>query len=130
MSAPYAQSTIDELTRRLEWRRASVEQRAVTSRSNATSALEDLDRSDLLDGDAPDAGSGDVERNVALALSQLSAANAAAVDVALERIAAGTYGACDDCGRRIPLARLRALPETTVCVDCRRAAIQLQARAW
>lgn len=38
---------------------------------------------------------------------------------ALERIACGCYGLCARCGRRIPDARLRALPYATMCVRCK-----------
>jgi DnaK suppressor protein len=40
------------------------------------------------------------------------------VDLALDRLAAGTYGVCQDCGRAIPAARLEARPTATRCVDC------------
>jgi acetoin utilization protein AcuB len=43
-----------------------------------------------------------------------------ALDHALERAAQGKLDVCDSCGRPIPLARLRALPGTTLCVDCAR----------
>ncbi len=42
------------------------------------------------------------------------------VDEALERIAAGTYGACVDCGAEISSARLIAVPATSRCVGCQR----------
>ncbi len=42
----------------------------------------------------------------------------AAIDAALQRIAEGTYGICVDCGNKIPLARLRAIPHTPYCVRC------------
>ena len=37
---------------------------------------------------------------------------------ALLRIEAGEYGACASCGGRIGLARLKALPTATLCIDC------------
>jgi RNA polymerase-binding protein DksA len=37
---------------------------------------------------------------------------------ALARLAEGTYGTCLVCGRPIGLARLRAIPEATACVEC------------
>lgn len=40
------------------------------------------------------------------------------VDEALARIDAGTYGICTNCGRPIPVARLRALPYAALCIDC------------
>ncbi len=43
-----------------------------------------------------------------------------AVLAALKRIEAGTYGQCEQCGGRIPKARLDALPFTPRCVNCER----------
>ncbi len=42
------------------------------------------------------------------------------IDDALERIADGTFGICmgEDCGKKIPLARLRTFPYTPCCVEC------------
>ncbi len=38
---------------------------------------------------------------------------------ALERMRAGCYGICMDCGKRIPKKRLNALPATGFCVGCK-----------
>lgn len=35
-----------------------------------------------------------------------------------EKIREGSYGRCDVCGRAIPVARLRAMPEAVRCVPC------------
>lgn len=40
------------------------------------------------------------------------------IQVALDKIAEGTYGECDKCGREIGEARLGAIPEAALCVDC------------
>ncbi len=40
------------------------------------------------------------------------------IDAALEKIGEGTYGACDECGGRIPRARLEVIPDTPFCVKC------------
>ena len=40
------------------------------------------------------------------------------VDHALERVAAGTYGTCENCGKPIPPERLDARPYATLCVNC------------
>ena len=42
------------------------------------------------------------------------------VDRALAKLEDGTYGLCDNCGRPIQPARLRAMPEGVVCIDCAR----------
>lgn len=40
------------------------------------------------------------------------------VDLALQRLEAGTYGICEDCGRQISENRLRALPFALNCFEC------------
>lgn len=42
------------------------------------------------------------------------------VEQALERMANGTYGACEECEQDIPLARLEVLPYTTHCMKCQK----------
>jgi len=37
---------------------------------------------------------------------------------ALTKLDEGTYGSCDRCGTTIPPARLRAMPDSTLCVAC------------
>ncbi len=41
-----------------------------------------------------------------------------AIDAALARIKAGTYGTCPKCGGKISEARLEAVPEAALCEDC------------
>jgi RNA polymerase-binding transcription factor DksA len=55
------------------------------------------------------------------ALDALAIRRLRAIDHALERAHAGRLEVCDGCGGRIPLPRLRALPGTTLCIDCARA---------
>lgn len=40
------------------------------------------------------------------------------IEAALEKIADGTYGCCEECGSRIPRARLEVIPDTPFCVKC------------
>ncbi|MFZ7112963.1 MAG: RNA polymerase-binding protein DksA [Desulfatiglandales bacterium] len=39
---------------------------------------------------------------------------------AIERIEAGTYGICEECGEYISEARLKARPVTTLCIECKK----------
>jgi RNA polymerase-binding transcription factor len=41
------------------------------------------------------------------------------IQKALEKIEAGAFGVCDDCGDRISTKRLEARPETTLCIRCK-----------
>jgi RNA polymerase-binding protein DksA len=43
----------------------------------------------------------------------------AQVERALEKLAKGTYGLCDSCGKPIPPARLEAIPQANLCLECR-----------
>jgi len=38
---------------------------------------------------------------------------------ALERIDAGEFGVCEECGEEISVKRLEARPETTLCIRCK-----------
>ena len=42
------------------------------------------------------------------------------VDLALEKIDAGTYGICESCGKPIEAARVKALPHASLCIACKR----------
>ena len=39
---------------------------------------------------------------------------------ALAKLAEGSYGTCDRCGAPIAPARLEAVPESVLCIDCAR----------
>lgn len=41
------------------------------------------------------------------------------IEEALVRIRAGHYGICEQCGKRIKKARLKAIPYTTLCISCK-----------
>jgi CBS domain-containing protein/RNA polymerase-binding transcription factor DksA len=53
-------------------------------------------------------------------LHTLAARRLDGLDRALERAAQGRLAACESCGRRIPLARLQALPGNSLCIACAR----------
>jgi RNA polymerase-binding protein DksA len=41
------------------------------------------------------------------------------IEEALRRIEDGTYGRCQECDKAIGLARLKRLPYTRLCIDCK-----------
>lgn len=74
---------------------------------------------DTLEADlADDPGTRLSEREEVEAISALQSAQLVQIDRALQRIADGAYGACQECGADIPVERLEALPSTPYCVDC------------
>jgi DnaK suppressor protein len=56
-----------------------------------------------------------------LALRDHSRQHLAAIDAALARLDAGTYGACTSCHQPIAPGRLEALPWAALCIDCQRS---------
>lgn len=58
------------------------------------------------------------ERELELMLDSRESSELDGVQAALQRIAAGTYGECTDCGIQIPAARLQATPEAPRCIRC------------
>jgi RNA polymerase-binding transcription factor DksA len=69
-----------------------------------------------------ESGEGDtvnVERERDLLLSASARHIVDAIDRALARMEAGTYGVCVPAGRRLSLERLEAIPYAEECVDCK-----------
>lgn len=65
------------------------------------------------------------ERELEFALGEREMAELAAIDAALARLQAGTYGECTDCGVAIAPARLQATPEAPRCIHCQEKQEQL-----
>ncbi|PVE42201.1 conjugal transfer protein TraR [Limnohabitans planktonicus II-D5] len=64
------------------------------------------------------------ERDDEFAMNEHETAELGDIEAALERIQAGTYGQCIDCGVSIPPARLNAYPTAKRCIDCQTVAEQ------
>ncbi len=73
---------------------------------------------ELLLQDGDDAPQRDVDRAVDFARTDRDAVALAEIDMALERLAAGQYGLCTDCGSAIAPARLKLAPQVLRCVAC------------
>jgi DnaK suppressor protein len=58
------------------------------------------------------------ERGEVETLALKLAETLAEVERALGKLGDGTYGPCEDCGRRIDPARLEAKPAARYCIDC------------
>jgi len=54
-----------------------------------------------------------------LALERQLRDHIAKLEHALQKYEKGTYGLCDSCGQPIAPARLEALPEASLCLDCK-----------
>ena len=73
-------------------------------------------------GDVVDAALDAAQDEISSKLAEVESRELALIDSAIERVREGTYGQCEVCDNKIPLARLNALPYAMTCIDCQRAA--------
>jgi RNA polymerase-binding transcription factor DksA len=107
-------NTIEQVRRRLEAQRSEllVRQSRVgrdLARRNEPLVADSDDRAIQVQNDEP--------------LQEIGAAagqDIQAIDEALERLALGLYGVCKHCGKKIPSARLEAVPHAVTCTSCRK----------
>ena len=71
-------------------------------------------------GDVVDAAYDSAQDEISSQLAEVESRELASIENALERMKDGTYGQCEVCGGRIPMARLDALPYATMCIGCQR----------
>ncbi len=71
-------------------------------------------------GDLIDAAYDSAQDEINSQLAEVESRELAHIENALERMKEGSYGQCEVCGGRIPLARLEALPYATMCIGCQR----------
>ncbi|MCB0132741.1 MAG: TraR/DksA C4-type zinc finger protein [Caldilineaceae bacterium] len=103
-----------KLRRRLLAEQSTLEQKIATRRNTEENdPRNNLDRGDL----ARDVSA--LDRR--MALLDIEEELLAQVQAALQRMDAGTYGICTQCGRAIDPQRLEALPHAALCMDCHTA---------
>jgi RNA polymerase-binding protein DksA len=113
-----AKSTVDKFKTRLDAER----ERLLGVIADYEQELEEARLSESSSDRSPDPGNAEasstkLEYAKELSIEQNSVDLLGKVDWALQRIADATYGVCEVCGKSIPLARLDALPYTTLCVE-------------
>ena len=65
-----------------------------------------------------DIGTDNFEQEFTLSLMENEEETLGMIESALERIEAGEYGRCQECGGVVPKTRLNAIPYTPFCVKC------------
>src|SRR5512141_3323409 len=104
-----AMKTIKEML--LKKREDLVQEIARRSKASTESAAQDI-------GDILDSVSEERTRELDLILTDREKRKLAQIDDALDRIEENTYGLCEECGVKIPKARLKVLPFAIFCVEC------------
>ena len=104
-----------------------IRERLLAERAAAVEALARLgvtaQRDDGSDGGENPFEAGDVaqaseRQDMTLAQRERAATRINRFTRALERLAQGQYGVCEECGQSIEPARLAAMPEVAVCRQC------------
>jgi DnaK suppressor protein len=71
-------------------------------------------------GDSADAAFDTSGEEIASQLAEFDSRELMQIERALKRLRQGSYGYCEGCSQRIPVARLNALPYSTLCIQCQR----------
>jgi RNA polymerase-binding protein DksA len=77
------------------------------------------DSGDGAGDDEADTGTKNITREHELSLAANAREMLQQTERALERLDAGTYGICENCGNPIGKARMQAFPRATLCVECK-----------
>lgn len=94
-----------------------------------SSGLEELIGNEtVMSDDISEGAKGAEEEDVACLLAENGSRELEEIDEALERIRLKTFGICTDCEGIIPLARLEAIPNASLCLKCKEEDEKHQAR--
>lgn len=113
VAKPLTKKELDGFKKLLETKRDSVYQ-------NAKKTLTDsmvLDPNDL--PDEMDLASSEALQSFEFRLRGREKAHLAKLELAIRKIADGTFGICSDCDEPINKKRLEARPETQLCIRCK-----------
>jgi RNA polymerase-binding transcription factor len=103
-----------------------IRERVLAERATAVEALARLGLTEGEDGfdsgespfEAGDVAQASERQDMTFAQRERLAARIDRLTRALERLAQGQYGVCEECGQSIEPARLVAMPEVAVCRQC------------
>jgi DnaK suppressor protein len=104
----------DEMRESLIELKQHILQQLAAESSEFQELIEDIKPKDLADIAADD-----IDRRILEALGSQEIRRLQLIDSALARLENGHYGVCMSCGKKIPEERLRALPYSILCIDCK-----------
>ena len=106
-----------EIAARLAAERAAVRARLARTDDDLLALIAASRDSNADDEHDPEGQTIAYERAQLSASAQQARSHLVEVEAALDRLAAGTYGVCEVCGRAIGAARLEARPTARTCVE-------------
>ena len=123
--ALFTSKELAELRERLEEESAVVK----SQKDQITQTVFSQDQSESWgenDQDSTDVGTSTFEREKELSISNNLQDLEAKIERALAKIADGTYGLCERCGKPIEKARIKALPYAALCLTDKQAEERLR----
>ncbi len=104
--------------REVNFFRRLLRQRMQELLSEAGKTVEGMDEEENFP-DPTDRASLEADRNFILRIRDRERKLILKIQGALKRLDEGEYGICEACGGKIGIARLKARPVTTLCIDCK-----------
>ena len=98
--------------------RSLLHQRMQELLSEAGKTVEGMDEEENFP-DPTDRAALETDRNFILRIRDRERKLIFKIQEALRRLEEGEYGICESCGEEIGIARLKARPVTTLCIDCK-----------
>jgi RNA polymerase-binding transcription factor DksA len=114
---PWSKDELKEMKARLTKDLATYKQELASAEAQAAELLQDS--SDGAGDDQADAGTKTFEREHELSLVYNAQDLVLQTELALARMASGTYTKCELCGNPIGKARLQVFPRATLCMLCK-----------
>ena len=115
----YSQKELDDY-------KSMLDEKFVETRAKLESSMERIKATEMeATGDTSyslhmaDQGTDSMEREKAFLFAQRDEKYLHQLEKAMERVKAKTFGVCRECGVKITDARLRAVPTTNICIDCK-----------
>lgn len=102
----------------VEFFRSFLNQRIAELRSEAGKTVETMDDDENFP-DPSDRATMESNRNSILLIRDRERKLIFKMQEALQRLDAGEYGICEECGEGIGIERLKARPVTTLCIECK-----------
>lgn len=114
--SPFTKKELNDFRARLEEEREELTgQLTELEESSFSSSQSEMSGEVGLGEEYADAGTATFEREKDLSIENNVRDLMNKIDKALERIAAGTYGICERCGKPIEKVRIKALPYANLC---------------
>jgi RNA polymerase-binding transcription factor DksA len=118
-SAGLSAKVLEKLRKRLEEERDKELRQAENLLAEATALMTEREQGDTqFDEESGEGDTLSVERERDLALSASARQSVDEIERALARMDRGDYGLCERCHKKIAPARLEALPQAAMCIEC------------